>query len=314
MIKSFLVIVISCFGLFAKAQDTIVNLNNTKFTLSEVIVRSNFDYATILKRIKEDTTFYKAFKNLRILEYSSFNDIKMVDKKGVIKASLSNRIKQNRKNGCRTTQVIQETATGDFYNKKKEYNYTTAEMYRSLFFSPNTVCGENNIVKGKTLSASDKHGMDKHKEQLKMLFFNPGKKIPGIPMIGDKLDLYDASARKLYDYKLDYKEKNGRVFYVFSIIPKPDLGFLKKDKIVIDEMVTWFDQKTLEVYYRKYSMSYKAGVYDFNVNMEVEMTNFNGFVVPKVLRYYGDWDIVFKKRERSFFTSTFFDFGLEKKN
>ena len=27
-----------------------------------------------------------------------------------------------------------------------------------------------------------KSGMAKHKEQLKMLFFNPGKKIPGIPL------------------------------------------------------------------------------------------------------------------------------------
>jgi len=59
---------------------------------------------------------------------------------------------------------------------------------------------------------------------------------------------------------------------------------------------------------RNYSLSYKAGVYDFEVSMEVEMTRFNGLIVPKILRYKGDWDVIFKKRERAIFTATLFDF------
>lgn len=295
------------------SQDTIIQVDKTKFTLAEVIVRNNFDYATLLRKIKEDTTFYKAFRNLRVLEFSSFNDIKMMDKKGVIKASLYSKTKQNRKNGCRTMDVLEEKITGDFYDKNKNYNYNTAELYASLFFTKQSVCGENNIVKGHQLTTANKKGMDKHKEQLKMLFFNPGKKIPGIPFIGDKLDLYDESARKLYDYKLDVKEKNHQFYYVFSIVPKKKLGFLKRDKIVVDEMTTWFDQKTLEVFFRKYTLSYKAGVYDFDVNIEVEMTKYNNYIVPKVLRYYGNWDVVFKTRERGLFTATLFGFEEEKK-
>jgi hypothetical protein len=43
--------------------------------------------------------------------------------------------------------------------------------------------------------------------------------------------------------------------------------------------------------------------------MEVEMTcTPNGLLVPKILRYKGDWDVVFKKRERGLFTATLFDF------
>jgi hypothetical protein len=148
--------------------------------------------------------------------------------------------------------------------------------------------------------------MDKHREQLKMLFFNPGKKIPGIPFIGDKLDLYDESAHKLYDYRLDVQEFQGGLSYVFSIKPKEDK--VKSDRIVVDEMTTWFDLKTLEVQARNYSLSYKAGVYDFDVHMEVEMTKFNGLTVPKILRYRGDWSAIFKKRERAMFTATLFDF------
>lgn len=308
-----LLILISLFVLSTciYAQDSVITIDKKKFTLTEVVVRNNFDYKKLLQQIKDDTSFYKAFKNLRILGFSSYNDIKMKDKKDVIKASLLSKTRQNRRNNCRTMDVLEETVTGDFYDSKKNYNYLTAQLYASLFFTKEPVCGETNIVAGSTISTSDKKGMDKHKEQLKMLFFNPGKKIPGIPFIGNKLDLYDDDARKLYDYKLDIQEKEGRLFYVFSITPKPDLGMFKKDKVVVDEMTTWFDQKTLEVFYRSYSLSYKAGVYDFDVSMEVQMTNFKGFTVPKTLRYIGNWDLIFKKRERAIFTATLFDFKTQ---
>ena len=42
--------------------------------------------------------------------------------------------------------------------------------------------------------------MDKHKEQLKMLFFNPGKNF-GYSFIGDKL-IFTMKPHKLYEYKL----------------------------------------------------------------------------------------------------------------
>jgi len=290
------------------AQDTTVIIDEKRFTLAEVVVRNNFDYKALLERIKEDTTFYKAFRNLRILGFTSFNDIKMLDKKGAVKASLYSKTRQNRRHGCRTMDVLEEQVTGDFYDAKKGYNYTTPELYASLFFTKDSVCGENNIVRGKTRSLSDKKGLEKHKEQLKMLFFNPGKKIPGIPFIGNKLDLYDDRAHKLYDYRLDIEEYKGALCYVFSITPKEDLGALKNDQVVVDQMVTRFDMKSMEVLNRQYALSYKAGVYDFEVSMDVEMTRVADLLVPKILRYKGNWDVIFKKRERAIFTATLFDF------
>lgn len=290
------------------AQDTTVRIDNQSFTLAEVVVRNNFDYRRLLNQIKEDTTFYKAFRNLRILGFTSFNDIKMLNRKGGVAASLYSKTRQNRSNGCRTMDVLEEKITGDFYDRKGEFNYETPELYAGLFFTKGTICGEDNIVKGRTRNVSNKKGMEKHKEQLKMLFFNPGKKIPGIPLIGNKLDLYDDDAHKLYDYRLDLEEYKGQLCYVFSITPKENLGFLKNDRIVVDQMTTWFDQKTLEVLGRNYSLSYKALVYDFDVQMEVEMGKFEGLTVPKILRYKGNWDVAFKKRERAVFTATLFDF------
>lgn len=290
------------------SQDTAVLFNQQPFTLSEVVVRNNFDYRAVLAAIQQDTSFYKAFRNLRILGYSSYNDIRLMDKKGNMKASLNSKTRQHRFSNCRYTEVLQEEVTGDFYGPGRKYNYMTAELYASLFFARDTICGENNLIKGHTIRAAGKKGLDKHKEQLKMLFFNPGKKIPGIPFIGDKLDLYDESAHALYDYRLDVEEWQGTLVYVFSITPKEDLGFLKNDRVVVDRMVTRMDMKTLEVMGRNYSLSYKAGVYDFDVSMEVEMTRFKQWIVPKILRYKGNWDVIFKKRENAVFTATLFDF------
>jgi len=291
------------------AQDTTIAMGNQAFTLSEVVVRNNFDYKQVLETIKQDTTFYKAFRNLRIIGFSSYNSIQMLGKEGGIKASLTSKTRQNHMGNCRTMDVLEEQTTGDFYSGTGKYNYLTPELYAGLFFTKGQICGENNIVKGRNLLTSNKSGIEKHKDQLKMLFFNPGKKIPGIPFIGDKLDLYDEAAHKLYDYRLDVVDYKGTLCYLFSIKPKEDLGYFKSDRVVVDQMNTWFDLKSLEVLGRNYALSYKAGVYDFDVSMEVEMTKFNGLTVPKTLRYKGNWDVVFKKRERAIFTATLFDYN-----
>lgn len=294
---------------FAWAQDSSVNVEQKTITLKEVVVRSNLNVPAFIKRIQDDTTFYKAFRNLRVLGYTSLNDIRMMDKKGKQKATLNSRTRQHASNGCRWTEVMEESVTGDMYDKKRNLNYYTAEMYAGLFFAPDTVCGETNVVKDAVFNLKDKKGLDKHKEQLKMLFFNPGKKIPGIPFIGDKIALFDEDIAQRYDFVIDMNEFKGEMCYVFTLDPRADLSDGKKDKIVVDEMVTWFRIDTWEIVARKYNLSYNAGVYDFNVHMEVEMTKFGDYLVPSLMRYDGNWDVLFKKRERGVFTATLFDFN-----
>jgi hypothetical protein len=277
-------------------------------TLSEVVVRNNLDVAKFLQRIKNDTTFYKAFRTLRILGFSSLNDIRMMDKKGKLKASLQSKTIQHVANGCRTMETMEESTTGDMYDDKKNFNYYTAELYASLFFTKEKVCGENNIVKGIEHSTKAKSGIEKHKEQLKMLFFDPGKKIPGIPFIGNKINIFDPDVAKNYDFSIDLTEYNGQDCYLFIIQAKEDLPGSEKDNIVIDNITTWFNSKTMEIVGRNYDISYDAGVYDFDVHMEVQMTHFGSYLVPATLYYNGTWDMVFKKRERGVFTATLFDF------
>jgi hypothetical protein len=293
-------------GLMAQQKDT-VEADGRIVTLSEVMVRSGTNVSGFIDRVKADTTFYKAFRNLRILNYTSLNDIRMMDKRGKLKASLYCRTRQDAWQGCRITNTLEEKHSGDFYDKKSHYNYYTAELYDGLFFSFDTVCGQHNRVSDAQLSIKGKSGIEKNKEQLKMLFFNPGADIRGIPLMGDRVQIFDPEHAKLYDFDIDIRDREGVQCYVFSIKTKSDLNSFEKSKIVIDEMVTWFDYKNFEVLARNYSMSYNAGVYNFDVTMEVEMTHAGRLLVPSVIRYNGNWDVAFKKKEIGVFTATFFD-------
>jgi len=302
IVPAFFLLPLLCFSQKDSSQ---IETLGKETTLSEVVIRNGFDVNKFLQRIRYDTTFYKAFRTLHILGFTSLNDIKMRDSEGKIKASLYSKTKQNRTNGCRTMDVLEEKATGDMY-KARELNYYTAELYAGLFFTNGKICGEDNTVSGRQRNVKGKSGIEKHKEQLKMLFFNPGQKIPGIPFIGDKVDIFDPSVSKNYDFSIDMDEMSGQQCYIFKIVPKANID---RDDIVFDNITTWFNSKTMEIVARNYDLSYDTPLYDFNVHMEVKMTKFEGLLVPELLVYNGNWKVAFKKRERGIFTATIFDFN-----
>jgi hypothetical protein len=285
-------------------KDSTLKVDNNYITLSEIVVNNKLDIAAFIKRVKNDTTFYKAFRNLHIIGYTSLNDIRMLDKNGNTEASLKSKTKQVRTGNCRKMEVLQQATTGDMYDASGDFNYYTAEMYAGLFFTKDTVCGEDNIVKGREFSTEGLSGMEKHKQQLKMLFFNPGKKINGLPFITGKTEIFDESIADKYDMSIDMRDYNKTSCYVFTVKVKDD----KRNGVVINEMTTWFNDKTFEIVARNYSLSYDAGVFDFDVAMEVQMTHVGDLLVPALLRYNGNWKAIFKKREHGVFTATLFDF------
>jgi hypothetical protein len=286
-------------------KDSIVTVGHKSITLSEVVVNNNLNVPAFITRIKNDTSFYKAFRNLRILGFTAINDIRMNDADGKMNAGLQSTTKQVRNNNCRTMQTIEEKVTGDIYDADRQFNYYTVKMYASLFFTTDSVCGEDNIVTGREFSTAGKTGMEKNKEQLKMLFFNPGKKINGLPFISNKTAIYDDDMADKYNMNIDIDLFKGQSCYIFKQQVKPE----NKNDVIVDEMTTWFNDHTFEVVARKYSLSYKAGVYDFKVQMEVVMTKYGDYLVPSTIRYTGNWKAIFKPRERGIFTATLFDFN-----
>lgn len=128
-------------------QDSTITLERKIITLKEVVVRNNLNVAGFIYRIENDTTFYKAFKNLRILQYNALNDIRMLNKKGIQKASLQSKTKQVTDNGCRSMQVMEEAIAGDIYDNKGNWNYYTAELYANLFLQREGYAGRIILLK-----------------------------------------------------------------------------------------------------------------------------------------------------------------------
>jgi len=273
-------------------------------TIDEVVIRASengFDIKDFIQRIKEDTTFYKAFRSMHLVTYNAENDILVFEKKGnKVKASLDSETKQIYRDGCRTMSVLEEKVTGDFYNKKKEYNYYTAELYANLFFTKGKVCGEDNIVKNR-LEHTGKGSMEKNKAKLKQLMFNPGSRISGIPFMGNKSAIFDPEIAKMYDFRLGIESKNGVDCYVFEATPKKEY----LSDVVYKQFKTWFRQSDYSIVARDYALSYNTAAYDFDVKIHVDLIQKGKYLLPSYISYKGNWFAFTKGRERVNFAAKF---------
>ncbi|SIO06948.1 hypothetical protein [Chitinophaga niabensis] len=300
-----LLLLFCCTPLFS--QDTAFKYKGMTINLDEVVVKAKrigFDVAGFIKRVEEDTTFYRAFKNLRLVGFTADNDIRVTDKKGgKTIASLKSHTRQIMTGNCRKMEVIDEKTTGNFYTKKGDYNYYTAELYANLFFTHGTVCGDE--------GGSSKGSLARHKNQLKQLIFNPGKPITGVPIVGNKVAIFDRDLMKYYDFSITSEAYTGTDCYVFSATMRKNLNSIDRAEIVINELITYFDKETMEIVGRKYSLSYKTMIFDFNVRMNVQMTKKDDLLLPALITYSGTWNVPLKKRETADFTAKFTEFKSE---
>lgn len=306
MKKGLLLLLLTSFCQITFAQDSSYVMRNIQ--LDPLVVtasRYGFDVAGFIKRVENDTTFYKAFKNLRILAYTAKNDIRILNKRDRTKASLFSITRQHRKNGCRTMEVLKEKTTGPFYDNDGEYNYYTAELYASLFFTEGKICGETNLIDDHDTSDDPGGALERHQEQLKQLIFNPGKPIHGIPFIGGKVAIFSDKIAPMYDFSIRSDHYDTTDCYVFTARVKPAF----KDKVVINNLTTYFNKESMEIVYRNYALSYDNFLFDFDVNMKVSMTHFDGLMVPYKIDYTGNWKVLFKKREHAVFKANFSDFS-----
>lgn len=293
-------LILLLYSVSAKAQDT--SIFKYPIAMDEVVVsaaNSGWDVKGFIQRVQNDTTFYKAFKSMRIKSYNATNDIKVYNKRGKVKASLYSLTQQKAAKGCRSMDVIKEKVTGDFYKKDKEYRYYTAELYAYLFFTEGTICNQNDIVSG-ALNDSEDGRIGKHKNKLKQLIFNPGSKVTGVPFMGDKAAIFEPDIAKMYNFKLVSEEYAGVDCYVFKAIPKAEY----KDDVVYKNLVTWFRKSDYSIVARDYSLSYSTLAYDFDVSMKVRTMQVADKLLPTKIEYAGNWHVFTQKRERVKFIAT----------
>ncbi len=268
--------------------------------------RQGFDVEDFIQLVVEDESFYRAFKNLRFLSYSSDSEIFLFDKKGKKDATYSSEIVQEYDGECRSMKVLKEEASDKFFKKKKAYRYYTAKLYDRLFYTHGRVCEKKDYH----LNTNEKQlkGMEKHINQLKRLIFQPGKEV-NVPVIGKKTALFDQKLSKYYNYSITSKTyKGGTDCYVFSAIVRPEFVTKKEGKTVIKHLETYFDKNNFQVVARDYQLEYSSAAFDFDVTMDIKLTKIGGKYVPEYIKYDGFWNVPLKKPEIAQFTVNFYDF------
>jgi len=271
-------------------------------TMDTVVIkasRSGWDVQGFIKMVRTDTTFYKAFKTIRVLSFAANNDIRVYGSDNTVIASMHSKTVQHASKGCRSMQTFDKKVTGDLYKRNGDYNYYTVALYDYLFFTHDTVCGNTDIVAG-AMNERGEGTIEKSKYQLKQLIFNPGSKISGVPMMGNKASVFDADEAHKYDFHLLSEEFDGQDCYVFKVTPKPEYA----GDVVFNELTTWFRKSDNAIVARDYSLSYHTMLYDLDVRMKVRTTHVGNRLVPSYIDYDGNWHVFTKKRERVKFICT----------
>ena len=283
-----------------RAQDTTISSFNIQ--MDEVIVGSikeGWDVGAFIRRARTDTTFFKAFKGLRVVPFSAVNDIRILNKRGGTEATYYSRTRTSVARGCRNMTTSDERVTGDFFKRNRDYRYFTAELYAYLFFTKGTVCGDNDNVS--SINQRGSGSIEKAKYQLKQLIFNPGSKISGVPLIGNKASIFEPEIAKKYDFRLMSVEYAGEGCYLFRALPKKEYA----DDVVYNELSTWFRKSDYSILARDYSLSYHTPVYDFDVKMRVRLVPVGSRNLPSRIEYDGNWRVATQGRERGKFVTTF---------
>ena len=267
---------------------------DTAVVLDEVLVRTGFDVAAFIRRVQNDTTFYKSFKSMHVVQCVYHNDIKCYDADHALTATYSSTAVQRiSKGGCRVDEFRDEKATGDFYAMDGGYNYYTAQLYDYLFLAHKPVCNETDLL-GAGLGERGGSRIEKEKWKLKQLIFNPGAKVEGVPLMGDRAAIFDESERHKYTFSIRQDMVAGVRCYVFKIVPKPDYA----DKVVYNYLNTTFRAADYAVLARDYSLSYHTLLYDFDVVMGVVEETVGNKLCPKRITYDGNWHFFTRGRER----------------
>jgi hypothetical protein len=262
--------------------------------LDTFTIKSGFDVSAFIRKIKNDTTFYKAFRSMRLVPNTAKNNIEIYGQKSnAVIASQKSISKQIINNKCRKTEFPEQTTKGPYYKKNGEFNYYTSALFDNLFFARDTVCNENDIVAG-NMNKSGNSRMDNSKYKLKQLLFNPGSKMTGIPFMEDRAAIFDPGEAEKYDFKISMEQYQGQPCYLFRIKPKKE--YLRK--VVYNELNTWFRKSDFCILARDYSLSYHTLVYDFDVVMNVRTTQIGDKLYPSYISYNGNWHIFTKKREK----------------
>ncbi|MBL7964954.1 MAG: hypothetical protein JNM31_14055 [Flavobacteriales bacterium] len=298
------VILVLCASALHAQDDVVKAVQLDAFTVSAQAL--GFKVEDFVKQVMEDTTFQQAFVNLKCHPHRVESALRVHHRKERKTAGLYRRGMLLREGGKVWLALDSLAESGPLRNQDGSFRYLTAEMYDDVFFPKGRVPATCNIVqRQQEIVRTSK--FDKYKSELKKFMFNPGQEIASVPMIGDKLALFDPKMVPYYDYFIRAGERNGHLCWVFSADARPEA---RDGRTVIKRMETWFDRETMQVIAREYRIAHASLILDFDIRIKVDNQVLEGQLLPAQVDYEGVWDIPFKPTEQVRFFLTLSDWQV----
>lgn len=274
------------------AQDDIVKV----ISLDEFVVSAAddaFDVQSFVNKVRKDTTFYKAFLNLKYFPHDVQGRVTVYQKDESERGTMvRDAVQHLDAQEYMSVEILKEVSNGKIKKRNGEWRYFTAEMYDEVFFPSKPEKVSNRIDRfEQELTGGSR--IDKHKGQLKRMMFNPGSEIDNVPFIGDKLAIFDDHMVPYYDYSIFSTTYEGDSCIAFSCFTKEGM----KEETVIQDLTSYFDPNTMEVLAREYRLAHSTILFTFDISIEVINMKQEGWLLPQKVNYDGYWNVPFRKPE-----------------
>lgn len=261
------------------------------------IVSERLSAETFIRAVINDTSFYQAFRQMKNYSFIAENRIYTYDKKNKVNGRIYRKIR-HRNTGPVKMEYLVKQDTGKVFKKNGKYQLYTLEMFDYIFMN----AYQSDFVPDAVQKGTGGGTLSGYKAKLKTLIFNPGKPVKGIPFIGSKTEIFTANMRQYYDYTFQSATYLDSIpVYRFIVKVKPGLSKWTKDGLMIKELITVFDKRNFEILGRQVDMKYSNMLFDFDVQMNIEMGYFGEEKLPSKITYQGNWNVPLKKQERASF-------------
>lgn len=294
--------------LFDNVKAQLYPILNELDTVS-VSMKTGFDAEDFIRMTKNDTSFLRAFKNLKYYAHSESSKVRVLEKDGGDKASMDRLSKLARWDNQAVTVITKETTEGKYYKRNGEHKYYTAQMLDKVFFSLDTFTVDNRVGEAyQQQKPSERSREAKHYEQLKSFMFSPGTGVDGVPFIGNKLDIFDGKMKDKYNFKIEKVDyKNSIPCYLFKVELKEET---KENEVSIIYIHTYYDRRTMNIIARDYRLKDWTLLFNFDITINIELNYIKGEYLPSLIRYNGDWSVPLKSAERIFFEMKFKNYKI----
>jgi hypothetical protein len=277
------------------AQDSDEDIAGTFMLDSTTVqaVKVGLNPVFFIKATREDTTFFKAFKNLHFVPYQLEEQATIYNKKNKITAQKKETLEQYYQNKCRWQVLKTSEIKGKFYEKNGEHISETVQMFEKIFRNEDTVCNEKPYASGYKpgVKISKPNDIRQQRELVKNLVFAPQTVEIDVPFFRNKMktNIYDEAISKYYQFSIRFMEWNGNSVYLFEAVADT-IRFPDETKnLMIKKMQTYFRHYDLQVLGRSYLLEYPGTFVNCRVSMDIALQEWNDITIPASIAYEGRW-------------------------